>query len=288
MDSVRSNRQGSIKANINSLSYPNLWGEGNFLKLLFNLKNLKMSTKEEVLQNCTIEGNVIKLPPQQLERNLYMEVNKSLQLIGGKWKGGKVSGFVFPNDPIELLEQIANGEKRNLKKEYQFFATPAHLAKRLVELAELKETEMILEPSAGQGAIVNEILIGKKNTIVHCFELMDINCIFLNKIKHCVVLGNDFLTEPKYFMTFNKIVANPPFSKNQDIDHILKMYECLKDGGRIVTIASKHWQNANEKKCVSFREWLKEVDAEIIEIDANEFKESGTSIATVIIIINKP
>jgi flagellar hook assembly protein FlgD len=28
-----------------------------------------MTTKEQVLQNCTVEGNVIKLPSEQLDRN---------------------------------------------------------------------------------------------------------------------------------------------------------------------------------------------------------------------------
>jgi hypothetical protein len=61
-------------------------------------------------------------------------------LIGGKWKGGKVFGFVFATDPTELLDQIANGEKRNLKKEFQFFATPEKLADELVYLADLETT----------------------------------------------------------------------------------------------------------------------------------------------------
>ena len=76
-------------------------------------------TKEQVLQDCTVEGNVVKLPNIQLDRKDYQEVAKALELIGGKWKGGKIMGFVFVTDPTELLDQIANGEKRNLKKEFQ-------------------------------------------------------------------------------------------------------------------------------------------------------------------------
>ena len=79
-----------------------------------------MTTKEQVLQNCTVEGTLVKLPNVQLDRKLYQEVAKSLELIGGKWKGGKVFGFVFATDPTDLLNQISNGEKRNLKKEFQF------------------------------------------------------------------------------------------------------------------------------------------------------------------------
>jgi hypothetical protein len=40
-----------------------------------------MNTKEQVLQNCTVEvGNIIKLPSVQLERKVYLEVAKSLEL----------------------------------------------------------------------------------------------------------------------------------------------------------------------------------------------------------------
>ncbi len=64
--------------------------------------------KTEILQKCTVDGNIVRLPEGQLDRKLYQEVAKALELIGGKWKGGKVMGFVFPTDPTELLEQIAN------------------------------------------------------------------------------------------------------------------------------------------------------------------------------------
>jgi hypothetical protein len=38
---------------------------------------------------------VVKLPNQQLDRKEYLEVKKKLELIGGKWKGGKIQGFEF-------------------------------------------------------------------------------------------------------------------------------------------------------------------------------------------------
>ncbi len=247
-----------------------------------------MQTKQEVLQACTVEGMTVKLPSVQLERKLYQDVAKSLQLIGGKWQGGKVMAFVFPQNPADLLNQISSGDKRNIKKEFQFFATPSHLATKLVDYANIDSPDlMILEPSAGQGAIVKAILDKEPDSIVHGFELMDINRTFLDKIKDFVLLGNDFLKEPKAYQQFDRIIANPPFSKNQDIDHIIQMYLCCKKGGRIVTIAGRHWQIGQERKCQQFREWLNEIGAQVIDIEAGEFKESGTAISTVIIIIDK-
>lgn len=246
-----------------------------------------MQTKTEVLQACTIEGNIVKLPPFQLERKLYQDVAKSLELIGGKWKGHKIMGFVFSEDPTDLLSQIAKGTKRDLKKEFQFFATCDSLADRVVSMADIKEKDDVCEPSAGQGAIVNAIQRATwRHRTVLGFELMEINRTFLDRIGGFVLLGNDFLRECKN-VYFDKIIANPPFAQNQDIDHIIKMYKCLKPGGRIVTIASKHWQFGSNKKETQFREWLEEIDAEVHEVAAGEFKESGTNIATCIIVIDK-
>ena len=245
-------------------------------------------TKEEVLQKCKVEGKIIKLPSEQLDRKIYMDVAKSLELIGGKWKGGKVMGFVFNEDPTELLSQIANGEKRNLKKEFQFFATPESLCNELVELAELNNYHTIMEPSAGQGAIIKAIHKIVPNVIVDCCEAMDMNQTFLKKLPNTNILCSDFLgLKAISSLKYDRIIANPPFSKNQDVDHVREMFSHLKSNGRLVSITSKHWQMSSNKKEVDFKNWLSDLGAQIIEVDAGEFKESGTSIATIIIVIDK-
>ncbi len=124
-----------------------------------------MKTKEDVLEACVVDGNIVRLPDWTLDRKLYLEVAKSLELIGGSWKSGKTKGFVFNNDPTDLLKKLNSSgssdfkqeSKINLKKEFQFFATPADLADELVGYADIKDGMMILEPEAGQGAIVEAI-----------------------------------------------------------------------------------------------------------------------------------
>ncbi len=244
-------------------------------------------TPEQILSGCTIDGMIVRLPVGQLDRKLYMEVANKLNLIGGTWKGGKIQGFVFREDPIELLQQITNGEKRNLKKEYQFFATPDELADKLVEMAEIKEHYVILEPSAGQGSIIKAIQRKCPEMIVDYFELMEINRSFLQKINFTHFIGEDFLKYPGEHYGYDRIIANPPFAKNQDIDHIYRMWEMLNIGGRLVTIASCHWEFSNGKKETTFRQWLTRVNAEIRHIPPGAFKESGTLIKSRIVIINK-
>ena len=241
--------------------------------------------KEEILKRCTIEGNVVKLPNIELGRKEYLDIKKAIELIGGKWKGGKISGFEFCYDPTDLLSGISKGEKRNIKKEFQFFAIPEDLADKLVYLAEVNESDTILEPSAGQGSIIKSI--NKVcSSIPDCFELMDINIVVLNNSDLSFnLIGDNFLNHSS--KTYDKIIANPPFSKNQDIDHIREMYKCLSDGGRIVSITSDSWVNGNQKKQIEFRKWLNDIGASIIDIERGSFKESGTMVGGKIIIINK-
>src|SRR5690606_25758321 len=134
-----------------------------------------------------------------------------------------------------------------LKKDFQFFPTPAELADKLVDLAKIKELHSVLEPSAGQGAIVHAIHRKFPTNTVHVFELMEPNLKVLNSITNVSLQGKDFLESPVKYL-YDRIVANPPFSKNQDIDHIRKMYEHLKPGGRLVSISSTHWVQSEGSK----------------------------------------
>jgi hypothetical protein len=61
---------------------------------------------EEILQQCTVNENIVKLPNVQLDRKTYLDVAKKLNLIGGKWKGGKISGFVFEVSATNVAASI--------------------------------------------------------------------------------------------------------------------------------------------------------------------------------------
>lgn len=239
-----------------------------------------MSAMQTDLSKCIISGNTISLPFEQLPN--YSEVRKALLNAGATYNRNK---FVFPADAQPYIARLMGGESVNIKKEFQFFATPEPLAKYLVSIAEVDNYQRILEPSAGQGAIIKAIM-EKCCVNVDCCELMDINSKILEKLEGCTLIADDFLKLERYSY-YDRIIANPPFNKNQDVEHIQLMYRHLKNGGRLVSIASKHWQHSTNKKESAFRQWLKNVDADVEEIPQGAFLESGTKIATCIIIINK-
>ena len=248
----------------------------------------------EVLSKSTIEGNILKLPPGQLDRNVYLEVKKSLGLIGGNWKGGKVAGFVFPQDPTPLVAKIIEGGNPNLRKEFQFFPTPPHLAAEMAKHLLNQPRKNILEPSAGQGALVDAVIeeaafsldVAGWDYQISMYEIMDVNRTVLSH-KYGTkfgIVGLDFL-QAAADAQYDGIIANPPFTKNQDIDHIYHMYKMLKDGGRLVTLSSKHWEFSKNKKEVAFKSWLREVGAQIVLIPTDTFAD--TKVAANLLIIDK-
>lgn len=246
-----------------------------------------MTELQTSLSKCKIEGNILYLPPiSDGALTNYSEVRMALLNAGAKYKRNT---FVFPNAAQPYIDRLMGGDKENIKQEFQFFGTPNKLADKLVKMAEIESNHKILEPSAGQGAIIKAIQRVLPNHPVQWCELMDINQNVLFGLQNKqTFICPDFLEAPKSLNGFfDRIIANPPFNKNQDIDHIEKMYGCLKKGGRLVSIASKSWNIGSQKKQVAFREWLDKVGAMTEEIENGAFKESGTSVGGFIITIDK-
>lgn len=239
-----------------------------------------MKIKEDVLQvlnESKLENNILYLPPKQLERKLYIDVNKVLELLGGKWNRS-LKGHKFDADVEEMLNDAINfGEVIDHQKELQFFPTPSVIAKQMIELAEIKDTDEVLEPSAGNGAIVREILTKTKN--VHAVEIA--NRKELLGLLESYIQG-DFLSLPQ-LPRYDRIVMNPPFSKQQDIKHIFHAFGMLKLGGILVGIVSESAFFRNNKLSVEFREWLSENNGEVIDLENGAFKDSGTMVKARII-----
>ncbi len=241
---------------------------------------------EDVLKHCTFNDNILRLPDVQLNPKSYAEVKKWITEAGGKWNGGKIQGFTFDFDATRVAGILMSGKRCNLKQEFQFFSTPPALAEWLVSLSDVKPGYAVLEPSAGTGAIIKAIHKTCPEVVVDAFELMPENRQTLEKMINVSLVDEDFTQGvPRLY---DRIFANPPFARNQDIRHARMMYDALDpNGGEMCVITSRHWVNAQEKECEQFRNWLHEVNAETHEIPNGVFDESGTSVATMAIVIKR-
>ena len=231
-----------------------------------------------ILSNSKIDACNLALPQGRLDRKLYISVNKVIKSIGGKWNR-KVKAHVFNKSPTEIVEQIlVTGEYTDAKKEYQFFETPDIIARRLIDIACISDGETVLEPSAGRGAIAK--LINNKNRC-NCVELNEENREYLFDNGFSLV-GYDFL---KHTQKYDVIVANPPFSKQQDISHVLHMIEL--SNRCVVSVMSASVLFRDNKKTTEFRNTIASLGGKIESLPDKSFVKSGTNVRTCILHVEK-
>lgn len=239
---------------------------------------------EKILSECKLEDNIMRLPQVQFTKKVYLEVKNRIQEAGGEWNTQQ-NGFTFDFNAQRVFDILKSGKRCNLQQEFQYFATPDKIADIAVsKFSSLMKDCTILEPSAGRGSLVKAVRRRCPPAVVDCYELMPENIEHLEKVEGARIMGKDFFEcHDKY----NRIIANPPFANNQDIDHIYAMYERLTIGGELVCIMSQHWKFAKDQKCTYFRKWLEMNEAEVTDFDKGEFKESGTIVSTTLIHVIK-
>lgn len=241
-------------------------------------------TVEKILAECTLEDNILRLPQVQFSKKTYLEVKNRILEAGGQWDG-RQNGFTFDFNADRVFSILKSGKRCNLQQEFQYFATPDDIADIAVsKFSTLDGSHTILEPSAGRGSLVKAVRRRCPSAIVDCYELMPENVEHLSKVEGAHIVGRDFMDcHDKY----DRIIANPPFANNQDIDHLYMMYDRLNVGGELSCIVSQHWKFANDQKCSYFRQWLEMNEAEITDFDKGEFKESGTIVGTSLIFLTR-
>jgi protein-L-isoaspartate O-methyltransferase len=131
-----------------------------------------------------------------------------------------------------------------------YYNTPSPLAAHMVELAQVKPGEKILEPSAGKGDIASQI--AAVGAIPHCIEIYS-NLRQILQLKGFPVVAEDVMEYREQI--YSKIVMNPPFQ--HQIEHVQHCFDnLLKPEGVLVTIMSESIQFRSDKKHAQFREWL--------------------------------
>ncbi len=169
---------------------------------------------------------------------------------------------------------------------YQFYPTPQWLGRYMIERAEIEEGDIILEPSAGDGRLLRLLReqLGE-SVCLECCELMPEHRVSLRE-QGWKVVASDFLSLHRY-AHYTRIIANPPFTRGQDMRHIKHMYALLACGGRMVSVMSAHHLTAMVEPFVSFRRWLESVDATQEIFPESTFQDLGIDVKTVLITIDK-
>lgn len=254
-----------------------------------------MKVSPEVLQilseGVTCSGKELTIQ-QTLDRKQYVALNAVLEAIGGKWNK-KAKAHIFGSDALELVEDVLlTGEITSLKKDLAFFPTPKELAVKLVDLAEVRDGCVVLEPSAGSGRLVDAALAkGPRVVVFACERDPEMRAKLLLERSGCWLLeSDDFMDcvpEP-----MDRVVMNPPFKKvgkGDHLDHVRHAALWLKPKGVLAAILPSSVSFRQDKRHKLFREWILGSDdlfheGEIISLPADSFKESGTGVNVVVVV----
>jgi len=123
----------------------------------------------------------------------------------------------------------------------QLFPTPAEVARRMVDIADIQAGECVLEPSAGTGNLVQAVVDAGIDTEILAYE---INGALVQKLAgrwpsyRVQVRRADFLEVTDHQGCYPKILMNPPFINGADIKHIEHARTFLRPGGVLVGICA--------------------------------------------------
>lgn len=231
---------------------------------------------------------------------------RELQQVANGWHSYHVDGDALraTNDPTVLALRAAYPEEAaapdpRAKLErleaairfspiHGFFPTPPSLIRRIIDLADVQQDQRVLEPSAGNGALAEAAQ--EAGGAVVCCEINGALREILT-VKGFTVIAADFMDwEPRPVQ--DRIVANPPFERGQDRDHIRRMYDHLAPGGRLVSVCSTGPFFRTHTADVAFREWLDRVGAEVEDVEPGAFSGSDafrkTGVSVKLVLIDKP
>ena len=227
-------------------------------------------------------SSVFALPEGQLDREVYEKLSWSVKLAGGKWSTAK-QGFIFKDGPDKLNILLETGKAVD-RKQYDFFWTPKEFAERLVRESGLQPGMLVLEPSAGDGAIADAAaeIVGKNKVI--CYEILPENVAKL-RAKGYAVFEGDFL-ESNPSPIFDRVLMNPPFGNQADMRHVEHASKWMNKDGFLCAIVSTSYTSRRSDVADKFRDFMETAGSVVENIEAGVFKDSGTNVSTVMISID--
>lgn len=175
----------------------------------------------------------------------------------------------------ELKDQLKGGGVKVVVAP-QLFPTPATLAARMVEIAQIKPGHRVLEPSSGTLRLVSAVRNAEPDARIVHVEIDRALCISSGAI------NRDFMecTPEEMGGLFDVILMNPPFVDGQDMAHVMHAWQFLKPGGVLVAIMGEGAFFRQDRKATEFRRWLDGVGGTSEQLSPDTFKESGAGVNT--------
>lgn len=188
-------------------------------KVKSNLRDIKKEMSDE-------EDTFIYRPPFDKCDSL----DSVMSAIGAVIHNGK---YFFDYDPTDALNSIRFNGTLPDKQSHQYYNTPEEIREYAQSMLALDAGEILLEPSAGQG----HLLEGLEHDNVYCVELSKLHCEILSAKGYSQLLKCDFIDyAQRTDFKCDAVLMNPPYTKNQALNHVKAAYSMLNDGGQLVAV----------------------------------------------------
>ncbi len=217
----------------------------------------------------------------------------------GEGKGGKAKDRAAAKAVTEMdkarsyyyAQQQKNARTKSAEGT-DYFATPEPIGLVMTRLADAKEGEKMLEPSAGHGAIARWFRPDAERTAIE--PSSELNSRLALVFQDGDIKRQKF-EELSIINKYDAIVMNPPFGTagKTAIDHVAKAFGHLREGGRIVALIP---EGQAIKRLEQFL-YGKDAKDKMLNPDAHlimsinlpdvTFKRAGTGVRTRIVVIEK-
>ena len=130
------------------------------------------------------------------------------------------------------------------RKEADFYATPRDAILSLLENYYIANSyDLILEPSAGNGIIIETLREAGIDNYIHAIEIRIEEKERLQKSASCVEITDFLNIDPS--LSYDVIIGNPPFSLAQEF--IDKSLSLLNPGGRLIFLLRTNFLESKKR-----------------------------------------
>lgn len=197
-------------------------------------------------------------------------------------------GEVIPEEREPDEDDGLHEVKTTPAKRFGFYPTPEPAVAHVMEMVPLWRRDgdpplTVLEPSAGTGNLAAPCV--ERGAVVDCIEIQPrlADELRASRRYHSVYCADFLALQPDPNRLYDRIVMNPPFDRERDIDHVLHALKFLKEGGCLVAVMSAGTEFRETRKSRAFRRLMEEMRADWRDLPARSFAEVGTNCNTLIV-----
>jgi tRNA G10 N-methylase Trm11 len=167
----------------------------------------------------------------------------------------------------------------------------------MLDIAGVADGASVLEPSAGKGGIaIPAMERGCAVTAMDIHQPYLVELVLKVSVRYGAAAKMGFSTMPGDFLatppdlldSYDAVIMNPPFSRNQDMLHVRHAAGFLKRGGILVSVMCPGWTYRTTNVARSFKNLAEALSADWRKNPPKTFYAAGTSVETGLFVVRRP